>query len=227
MEVLFGEYAPAGKLPVTWYPASYVDAVPMTDQSMRASSTNPGRTYKFYTGTPVFPFGHGLTYSTFSYVIVDEQTATRYHINDLSANAKLSDRLADIALTVNITNTGSVASEVAVLAYVSSNATVTGVTPPIKELFDYARPMLGVGESTVIVFGLSYRVLAHVDEHGHQWLLPGRYKLVLNNEEDAVQHVELEGEPVMIEEFPTPNNQQAAAAKPVDVDMHRHERVRK
>lgn len=46
VDVLFGGWAPAGRLPVTWYPASYVDAVPMTDQSMRASEGNPGRTYK-------------------------------------------------------------------------------------------------------------------------------------------------------------------------------------
>ena len=224
-DVLFGDYAPAGKLPVTWYPSSYVDAVPMTDQSMRASPTNPGRTYKFYTGTPVFPFGHGLTYSTFSYTAIDEQSPTLYAINDLAANAKFNDRLTDVALTVNVTNTGAVASEVVVLAYVSSNASFDGVTPPIKELFDYARPMLAPGESTVITFGLSYRVLGHVDEDGHQWLLPGKYKLALNNEEDAVHHIELHGEAVMIEDFPKPSTtQRAATAKPVSVEMHRHER---
>ena len=46
VDVLFGRYSPAGRLPVTWYPADYVDQVPMTDQSMRASANNPGRTYK-------------------------------------------------------------------------------------------------------------------------------------------------------------------------------------
>ena len=143
MDVLFGRYAPAGRLPVTWYPTSYVDAVPMTDQSMRASTSNPGRTYKFYTGTPVFPFGHGLTYSTFSYDIVDAQTASVYHINELAANAKLDDKLTDVAMTVNVTNTGAVVSEVVVLAFVSSNTTFDGVTPPIKELFDYRPPSVG------------------------------------------------------------------------------------
>ena len=223
VEVLFGRYAPAGKLPVTWYPASYVDAVPMTDQSMRASAGNPGRTYKFYFGNPVFEFGHGLTYSTFSYTIIPEQTAAIYNIDELSINAKLDDKLTDISLTVNVTNTGKVVSEVVVLAFVASNASVEGVSPPYKELFDYARPLLGVGESTTLVFGLSYRVLAHVDQDGHQWLLPGKYKLALNNEEDAVHHIELQGEAVMIEDFPKQNSQRTTP-EPVSVKMHRHER---
>ena len=231
VEVLFGQYAPAGRLPVTWYPADYVNEVPMTDQSMRASTSNPGRTYKFYTGKPVFPFGFGLSYSTFSYSV--QQTASVYQIAELSAAAKLDDKQADVSITVNVTNTGRVVSEVVVLAFVSSNASMVGVSPPIKELFDYARPLLAPGESTVLIFGLSYRVLAHVDEHGHQWLLPGRYKLAINNDEDAVQHVELQGEPVMIEDFPTPGSSssssrhRAAAAEPVSVEMRRHQRATK
>ena len=48
---------------MTWYPADYVNQVPMTDQSMRAGAGNPGRTYKFFTGTPVFAFGTGLSYT--------------------------------------------------------------------------------------------------------------------------------------------------------------------
>ena len=51
--VMLGQYNPGGRLPITFYPASYVDAVSMFDMQMRPSPTNPGRTYKFYTGQPV------------------------------------------------------------------------------------------------------------------------------------------------------------------------------
>ena len=164
VDVLFGRYSPAGRLPVTWYPADYVNQVPMTDQSMRASDTNPGRTYKFYTGTPVYAFGHGLSYSTFSYQVVDAVRPT-YRIADLAPAAMADDPTApkEVALTLNVTNTGSVVSDVVVLAFVNSSASPEGVTPPLKELFDYARVhMLRPGASRVITFGLSYRVLTHV-----------------------------------------------------------------
>ncbi|KAK4261435.1 hypothetical protein QN277_004431 [Acacia crassicarpa] len=67
-EIIFGEANPAGRLPMTWYPESFT-RVPMTDMRMRADPTRdyPGRTYRFYTGSIIYGFGHGLSYSTFSY----------------------------------------------------------------------------------------------------------------------------------------------------------------
>ena len=204
VDVLYGNYSPAGRLPVTWYPEDYVNQVPMTDQSMRASSGNPGRTYKFYTGTPVYPFGHGLSYSTFSYQVVNA-VRPRYQISELAMNAVVDDRQADVALTLNVTNTGRVVSDVVVLAFVNSSASVPGVTPPMKELFDYARiHRLQPGSSEVITFGLSYRVLSHVDEDGSQWLLPGRYEVTVQNEREVVMAFDLEGEAALIEDLPQP-----------------------
>jgi len=200
VEAIFGDFSPAGKLPVTWYPSAYVDQVPMTDQTMRQSASNPGRTYKFYTGQPVFAFGDGLTYSTFSYQTIQSQS--EYQITDLIAGARRDDRLTDVSWTVNVTNTGKVRSDVVVLGFVTSNGTVEGVTPPIKELFDYARIHdLAPGNTVKLILGVSYRVLATIDLDGHSWLLPGQYQLILNNERDLTTNIQLHGEPLLIEDY--------------------------
>ena len=228
-EVLFGRYSPAGRLPITWYPADYVSQVPMTDQSMRPSATNPGRTYKFYTGTPVYPFGQGLSYTTFRYTVVDPPLRPVYRIDELINSARVDDRQADLSMTVNVTNTGPVVSDVVVLAFVSSNATVSpGVTPPIRELFDFARVhALAPGQTQSIVFGLSYRVLGHVDEHGHAWLLPGAYRMRMQNEDEVVQEFELVGEPALVEDFPHPDNPPIQKpAMPSSAPIRKHKRSR-
>ncbi|MQL87578.1 hypothetical protein Taro_020122 [Colocasia esculenta] len=70
-EAIFGQLNPGGRLPLTWYPESFTD-VPMNDMHMRPDPSRgyPGRTYRFYTGEVVYGFGHGLSYSKYSYKFV-------------------------------------------------------------------------------------------------------------------------------------------------------------
>ena len=202
VETLLGQWSPAGRLVATWYPAEYVTQVPLTDQAMRPSATNPGRTYKFYAGETVWPFGFGLSYSAFSYRTVDAQPAS-YPIAELIERARADGRETDVAWTVNVTNTGAVVSDVAVLAFVNSSTSRQGVQPPIKELFDFAHVhQLEPGASVLLTFGLSYRVLASVDGEGHAWLLPGEYDLAVNHDSALTRRITLLGEPELVEAFP-------------------------
>nr|XP_023904908.1 probable beta-D-xylosidase 6 [Quercus suber]POE44902.1 putative beta-d-xylosidase 6 [Quercus suber] len=70
-EIIFGEFNPGGRLPVTWYPESF-SSVPMNDMSLRPDPSRgyPGRTYRFYTGEVVYEFGYGLTYSNITYKFI-------------------------------------------------------------------------------------------------------------------------------------------------------------
>ncbi|XP_021911455.1 probable beta-D-xylosidase 6 [Carica papaya] len=70
-EIIFGDFNPGGRLPVTWYPESFTK-VPMNDMRMRANHSTgyPGRTYRFYTGPRVYGFGQGLSYTNYTYKLL-------------------------------------------------------------------------------------------------------------------------------------------------------------
>ncbi|RVW55964.1 putative beta-D-xylosidase 5 [Vitis vinifera] len=68
-DIVFGKYNPGGRSPITWYENGYVGMLPMTSMALRPieSLGYPGRTYKFFNGSTVYPFGYGLSYTNFSY----------------------------------------------------------------------------------------------------------------------------------------------------------------
>lgn len=180
VRVLTGEHSPSGRLPSTQYPADYVHQVPMTDQSFRPSSTNPGRTYRFYTGDAVYPFGYGLSYTTFVISIIDGPSTI--HVDALLQSP--------IGYTVNITNTGSVRSDATVLAFYSPDgpSQYVDVTPPLSTLFDFAfLPMLAPGETSTLWFQMTAKSLLTVDSRGHEWLLPGQWKVNIGDGSEPVR----------------------------------------
>ncbi|KAL3030044.1 hypothetical protein AAZX31_03G198500 [Glycine max] len=120
-DILFGTTNPGGKLPVTWYPQEYLTKLPMTNMAMRGSKSAgyPGRTYRFYNGPVVYPFGHGLTYTHFVHTLASAPTVVsvplnghrRANVTNISNRAirvthARCDKLS-ISLEVDIKNVGS------------------------------------------------------------------------------------------------------------------------
>jgi hypothetical protein len=188
--VIFGQYNPGGRLPITYYPASYVDAVSMFDMQMRPSPTNPGRTYKFYTGQPVFEFGHGLSYTTFSYSWYNDSTYSLVSIKSL-INKKSDDKKVLLHLyRVNVTNTGDVAGDDVVLAYVTPpQQSLNDPSPPIKRLFGFERVRFDVGQTIQVYFPLNIESLLTVRHDGSKWLEPGAYGILIGKQHMHTIHL--------------------------------------
>ncbi|CAF3368862.1 unnamed protein product [Rotaria sp. Silwood1] len=192
--VIFGQYNPGGRLPITIYPASYVDAVSMLDMQMRPSSTNPGRTYKFYTGQAVFEFGYGLSYTKFNYSWYNDSMNSIYSIKSLMKNNYNENKVLVHLYRVNVTNIGPMAGDDVVLAFVTPpKKSLNDQTPPIKKLFGFERVRLNVGQTTQVFFPLNVHSLLTVTREGSKWLEPGSYRILVGKQH--IHTIRLQGDP--------------------------------
>lgn len=143
-DVLFGDANPAGRLPVTFYRS--VDQLPPFDDYALA-----GRTYRYLTDAPLYPFGHGLSYSRFAYggLVIDPP--------QIGPGGQTS-------ISIDITNVGERAGDEVVQLYVSYPEST--VSRPIKELKGFARVALAPGETRTIQFALTAGQLAWWDGAG-------------------------------------------------------------
>jgi len=146
-DVLFGDYNPAGRLPVTFY-KSVNDLPPFDDYRMA------GRTYRFFAGTPLYPFGHGLSYTSFAY-------------SNVRANRTRASTRDTIAISVDVANTGARAGDEVVQLYVQHEG--HSVVRPLKDLRGYARVHLAPGERRTVSLPLVISSLAYWNETTHQW----------------------------------------------------------
>lgn len=119
-DVLFGHYSPSGRLPYTIYPERYTNDFSMFDMDMRAGL---GRTYRFYTGDVVYPFGFGLSYTTFGLKFSSPPPTS------------VLFGPATVTFDVEVENTGSRSSDVSVLAFVESSDR----NCPRKQLFAFEK----------------------------------------------------------------------------------------
>jgi beta-glucosidase len=152
-DVLFGDYNPGGRLPVTFY-KSVSQLPPFEDYSMQ------GRTYRYFKGDPLYPFGFGLSYTTFKY-------------ENLKLSAQKIKAGDDVALDVTVQNAGQRDGEEVVQLYVSDLSASAPV--PIRSLAGVERVFLRAGERRNIRFTLGSAQMSIINAQGKRVVEPGEF----------------------------------------------------
>lgn len=155
-DVLFGEANPAGRLPVTW-PKRTEDLPPFEDYSMR------GRTYRYADAEPLYPFGFGLSYTSFTY-------------EGVRLSGERIGEGGSVQATVRVRNTGERDGDEVVQLYVRREG--AGADEPRWTLRGFRRLTLAAGETRETEFWITTRDLAGYDAEGREVLRPGRYEVV-------------------------------------------------
>jgi beta-glucosidase len=157
-EVLFGDYNPGGKLPIT-VPRS-VGQLP--DYYYQKPSAK--REYLFSTTQPLYPFGWGLSYSTFKY-------------GDLRATPDSIGPEGTTRVSVNVTNISEVRGQEVVQLYIRDE--ISSVTRPVKELRGFRRITLDPGQTKTVEFTLGFDDLSFLDRDMHRVVEPGTFKIMV------------------------------------------------
>ncbi len=173
-DVLFGDVNPSGKLPVT-FPRN-VGQIPI--YHARKNTGRPPRAEEKYTSkyidvpwTPLYPFGHGLSYTTFAYDSL-EVASPVVHLGDISQR-----------VSVRVTNTGRRPGEEVVQLYVRDD--VASVTRPVRQLRGFKRVALAPGESKTVTFELGFDDLAMYDLEMRPVVEPGTFTVFVGGSSDA------------------------------------------
>lgn len=140
-DILFGDYNPAGRLPLTFYKS--VDDIPAFE-----NYDMEGFTYRYFKGEPLFPFGFGLSYTTFEYGTAQLST------KEISANGD-----EELVVSLEVKNTGDRAGEEVVQLYIADKS--SSDPRPIKDLRGFERISLNAGESRTVEFILKTKDLAY------------------------------------------------------------------
>lgn len=172
-KVLTGEANPSGKLSTTWYANADVNKMELygttsqtlngikgnyTNYNIQADGTNPGHTYQYYSGTPVYPFGYGLSYTSFEY-------------SNMTIDKTSVDANGTVTLTVDVKNTGTVAGKEAVQLYVAHPNAGEGTTPA-KQLKGFEKIELAPNETKTVTFTLDVKDMYLFDETAQKDIVP-------------------------------------------------------
>jgi len=163
-DVLFGDFNPAGRLPVTFYRS--VDQIPPFDDYRMQ-----GRTYRFFRGEPQYPFGHGLSYTKFTYRNLTMPETVRAG--------------ETIAVSVEVTNSGAMAGDEVVQLYVRD--VEASVPVPIRSLQGVQRIFLQPGEVKTVTFTLPPGQLSLIDQNMERVLEPGEFEISVGGKQPHVR----------------------------------------
>ena len=156
-EVLFGDYNPGGRLPVTYY-RSTEDLPPFNDYDI-----TQGRTYQYFQGSPLYPFGYGLSYTTFQY-----------------SNLKVKEADETVNISFDLRNSGKREGDEVVQVYVKMPD--TGVVMPQKELKAFRRITLQKGQRTAVTFSIPKEQLRYWDDNTKAFVTPrGEYEFMVGS----------------------------------------------
>ncbi|CAO2173914.1 unnamed protein product [Urochloa humidicola] len=205
-DILFGKHNPGGRLPLTWFKNEYVNQIPMTSMALRPDAAHgyPGRTYKFYDGPAVlYPFGHGLSYTTFTYAsgttttgaAVTVPVAAWEHCRALTYRSGAapsppapcpaldvaSHRCGEaVRFAVTVRNTGGVAGDHVVPVYTAPPAEVGDA--PLKQLVAFRRVFVPAGAAVEVPFELNLcRDFAIVEETAYTVVPSGASAVIVGD----------------------------------------------
>jgi beta-glucosidase len=152
-DVIFGDYNPAGRTAMTWYAS---DADLPTDMFQYDIRAGKGLTYQYFTGAPLYPFGHGLSFTTFDYA----------NLQVGATNLALCD---STTVTVDVKNTGTRDGDEVVQMYVGYPD--SAIVRPTKQLRGFKRIHLAAGETQTVTFPLAGEALTYWDTAKQQFAL--------------------------------------------------------
>ncbi|NOZ27476.1 MAG: glycoside hydrolase family 3 protein [Chloroflexi bacterium] len=164
-DVLFGDYNPAGRLPVTFYKS--VDQLPPFEDYNMA-----GRTYRYMTEEPLYPFGFGLSY-------------TRFEYGNLRIEPQSIRPGENVQVAVDVTNIGDRAGDEVVQLYVTD--VEASVPVPIRHLEGFTRVHLAPGETKTVTFTLTPTQMSVIDDRDRRVIEPGEFRIAVGGRQPDVK----------------------------------------
>jgi len=178
-DALFGNTNPSGKLTMTWYDEGFAKAVSLTDMGMRPNATtgNPGRSHRFYTGTPVFAFGEGLSYTAFDVeppAVMLTEPALAVVRRDAQGTRAQSAVVGHA--TVRVTNVGKRSGAASIILYAAPPPSTAASGAPRHMVVDFGKVLLEAGESAKLAFDIRSRDLTYADSSGRRVTSAGAWR---------------------------------------------------